>query len=161
MYSNYVFLAAFLIGIISGLRSLTAPAVVAWSVQFHWISLRGTVLAFLGSWPAVAVFTFFAITEYVADKLPRTPPRTAPFGLIARIIFGALSGAALTAAKVVNPGLGAILGVLGGIVGAFAGYQIRARIVRIFPARSFYIAVLEDMVAILGALAIIELLRPV
>src|SRR5579885_2496576 len=76
MFSDYVFLAAFLIGIISGLRSLTAPAVVAWSVQFHWISLRGTLLAFLGSWPAVGVFTFFAITEYLADKLPRTPPRT-------------------------------------------------------------------------------------
>src|SRR5579885_1588405 len=109
MFSDYVFLAAFLIGIISGLRSLTAPAVVAWSVQFHWISLRGTLLAFLGSWPAVGVFTFFAITEYLADKLPRTPPRAAPA----------------------------------------------------FPARSFYFAVLEDMVAILGALAIIELLRPV
>jgi uncharacterized membrane protein len=161
MFSDYVFLAAFLIGIISGLRSLTAPAVVAWSVQFHWISLRGTLLAFLGSWPAVGVFTFFAITEYLADKLPRTPPRTAPLGLAARIIFGALSGAALTAAKSVNPGLGAILGALGGIVGAFAGCHIRVRAVRAFPARSFYFAVLEDMVAILGALAIIELLRPV
>src|SRR5579885_1345595 len=157
MFSDYVFLAAFLIGIISGLRSLTAPAVVAWSVQFHWISLRGTLLAFLGSWPAVGVFTFFAITEYLADKLPRTPPRTAPLGLVARIIFGALSGAALTAAKSVNPGLGA----LGVIVGAFADCHIRVRAVRAFPARSFYFAVLEDMVAILGALAIIELLRPV
>lgn len=160
MCSNYVFLAAFFIGVISGLRSLTAFAVVGWSIHVGWITLRRTALAFLGSWPAVGIFTFFAIVEYVTDKLPRTPRRTAPLGLIARIIFGALSGAALTAAKNVNLSLGAILGALGGIVGAFAGYQARTRIVRAFPTRAFYIAFLEDCVAILGALAIIEFLRP-
>lgn len=158
--STYLLLAAFLIGIIAGLRSLTAPAVTCWSVRFGWISLRGTPLAFLGSWIAVAVFTILAIVEYITDKLPSTPPRTAPVGLGARIALGALSGAALTAAKGHDLAIGALLGALGGIVGAFVGYQVRTRVVKALAARDFNVAVAEDAVAILGALAIISHLKP-
>jgi len=67
----------------------TAPAVVAWAAHIGWIHLNQARLHFLGSAAAVAVFTLFAVIELVADQLPSAPSRTAPPGLIARIVLGA------------------------------------------------------------------------
>src|SRR5215510_12740965 len=102
-------LLAFLIGLFSGLRSLTAPAATGWAVHLGWMKLRGQ-LALIGSIPAVAIFTLLAVVELVADKLPKTPSRTAPVGLIARIIMGGLTGACIAVAG----GEGAILGSVTG-----------------------------------------------
>ena len=96
MTPTLVLLLAFLIGVVCGLRSLTAPAVMAWAAHRGWIELGHTRLHFLGSLAAVAVFTVGAVVELVSDKLPKAPNRTAPVGLIARIVLGALCGAALT-----------------------------------------------------------------
>ena len=70
-------LLSLLIGFFAGLRSLTAPAATAWAVYLGWLKLEGS-LALMGSVAAVAAFTLLAIVELVADKLPRTPSRTAP-----------------------------------------------------------------------------------
>ena len=83
---NYVFVLALGIGIVAGLRSLTAPAVVAWGAHLGWLNLHGSPLAFMGSTTAVAVFSLLAIGELIADKLPMIPKRTAPAPLIARIV---------------------------------------------------------------------------
>ena len=40
--------AAFLIGVVAGLRALTAPAAVSWAAHLGWLKLEGTWLAFLG-----------------------------------------------------------------------------------------------------------------
>ena len=80
----YVLLLAFLIGVIAGLRSLTAPAVVAWGAHRGWINLQSSPLAFMGATATVVVFTLLALAELVADQLPSTPSRTKPPGLIAR-----------------------------------------------------------------------------
>ncbi len=37
-----VLLLALLIGVVAGLRSLTAPAVVSWAAFLGWINLHGT-----------------------------------------------------------------------------------------------------------------------
>jgi uncharacterized membrane protein len=157
LYPSHVLLLAFLIGGIAGLRSMTAPAVVAWAANRHWLALHTTPLAFLGSTAAVAAFTVLALGELVADKLPSTPNRTAPLGLGARIVFGGLSGAAVAAAGAQPIALGAVLGGAGGIAGAFAGYQVRARLVRALKVPDIWIALLEDVVAIVGALLIVSL----
>ena len=75
---------AFAIGIIAGLRALTPLAVVSWMAHLNVIHLEGSRLSFMGSTAAVAVFTILALLEIVNDKLPKTPPRTAPPGFIAR-----------------------------------------------------------------------------
>jgi uncharacterized membrane protein len=79
----------FLLGCIVGLRSLTAPAVVCWAAHLGWINYSGTKLAFVGKPWTLAVFTLLALVELIADKLPKTPARTAPVGLGARIFLGA------------------------------------------------------------------------
>jgi len=94
------------------------------------------------------VFTLFALVELVADQLPSAPSRTAPPGLIARIVLGALSGAAIAVSGTQSIAFGAVLGAAGGIVGAFAGYQVRTRLVKALKVPDFVIATLEDAVAI-------------
>jgi len=146
---------AFLIGFFAGLRSLTAPAATAWAVYLGWLKLDRP-LALIGSVPAVAIFTVLAIVELVADKLPRTPSRTAPPGLIARIVMGGLTGACITAGGPQGIYFGAILGAAGGIVGCFAGYQARTGLVKTLNVRDLYVALIEDLVAVGGSVWVVS-----
>jgi uncharacterized membrane protein len=145
---NYIFVFAIGIGIVAGLRSLLAPAVVAWAAHFDLLNLQGSPLAFMGSRAAVAIFSIFAIGELVADKLPKTPKRTAFAPLLARVLLGGLSGATLFAAAVKLLIAGALLGGTGGVIGAFLGYEIRRRLVNSLHIRDFFVAICEDLVAI-------------
>jgi uncharacterized membrane protein len=156
MSSSQVLLLAFLIGVVAGLRSLTAPAVVAWAAHKNWLNLQSTPLAFMGSITALVIFVVLAIGELIADQLPNTPSRTKPPGLVARIILGGLCGAALAAAGAQSLGIGGILGAAGGIAGAFGGYQVRTRLVRALKVPDFVIAFLEDAIAIGGGLFIVS-----
>jgi uncharacterized membrane protein len=149
---SYILLLSFGIGVIAGLRSLAAPAVVAWATQRGWLNLHGTALSFMGSTAAVAIFTILAIVELVADQLPSTPARTKPPGLIARILLGGLSGAAISLAVGQSAAIGACLGAAGGVAGAFVGYQARTGLVRALKVPDIVIALLEDLVAVAGAL---------
>jgi uncharacterized membrane protein len=155
MNPSEVLLLAFLIGIVAGLRSLTAPAVVAWAAHRNWIDLHNTSLSFMGSTAAVVIFILLALVELVADQLPSTPSRTKPPGLIARIVLGGLSGACVAAAGAQSMMLGALLGAIGGVAGALAGYEVRTRLVRALKIPDLIIAVLEDAVAIGGGLLIV------
>jgi uncharacterized membrane protein len=156
MNPSEVLLLAFLIGIVAGLRSLTAPAVVAWAAHRNWLNLHNTSLSFMGSTAAVVIFILLALVELVADQLPSTPSRTKPPGLIARIVLGGLSGACVTLAGAQSMVLGALLGAIGGVAGAFAGYEVRTRLVRALQVPDLVIAVLEDAVAIGGGLLIVS-----
>lgn len=151
---NYAFLLAVGIGIVAGLRSLTAPAVVAWGAYIGWLNLHGSPLAFMGSTIAVAIFSLLAIGELIADKLPIIPKRTAPAPLLARIITGGLCGACLCIAAGQSLVVGAILGGIGGIVGAFLGYGIRRRLSS--HMKDLPVALCEDAVAIGLALFLVS-----
>jgi uncharacterized membrane protein len=156
MAPNLVLLLAFLIGVVSGLRSLTAPAAVAWAAHRGWINLNHTPFQFMGSTAAVVIFTLFAGVELVADQLPSAPSRTAPPGLIARIVLGALCGAAIAVPGAQSITLGAVLGAAGGVAGAFGGYQVRTRLVKALKVPDFVIATLEDAVAIGAGLFLVS-----
>ena len=156
MNSSLVLALAFCIGIIAGLRSFTAPAVVCWAAHLAWINLHGSHLAFMGSIVAVVIFTIFALAELTADKLPTTPSRTTPMPLTFRVITGALSGAALGIAGSQSVALAAVLGGVGAIAGAFGGYQVRHKLVTSLHVRDYGVAVLEDLVAIGGGLLIVS-----
>ena len=78
------------IGFVAGLRSMTAPAVVAWAAHLGWINLSGTPLAFMGSIWAVAIFTLGALAEYVADQLPTLPHAPFPSGWVRELSWACL-----------------------------------------------------------------------
>jgi uncharacterized membrane protein len=149
-----VLLLALLIGVVAGLRSLTAPAVVAWAAYLGWIDLHGTWASWLANIIAVIVFSVLAVGELVNDKLPKTPPRTAPPIFAARLIMGGLAGAALGAwPHWTFSALGA--GIIGAVLGTLGGYQARKRLVAATGGKDLPIALLEDAVAILGGFAIL------
>ncbi len=149
-----ILLLALLIGVVAGLRSLTAPAVVAWAAFIGWIDLHGTWASWLASIIAVIVFTVFAFGELITDKLPKTPARTAPPVFAARLLMGGLAGAALGAwPHWTFSALGA--GIVGAVLGTLGGYQARKRLVAATGGKDLPIALLEDAVAILGGFAIL------
>jgi uncharacterized membrane protein len=150
---HYV-LCAFLIGVIAGLRSLTAPAAVSWAAALRWMHLESTPLAFLGYAATPYVFSVLAAGELVADKLPSTPSRKAALGFGARIAMGALCGGAFGAAFG-SLAAGAASGVAGALVGTLGGYEARVRLSR-RAGRDLPIALIEDIIAIGGAIFLIS-----
>src|SRR6478672_3174235 len=150
-----ILLLGFLLGCICGLRSLTAPAVVCWAAHFGWLRFDGTPLAFLNHPVVLIAVTVLAIGELIEDKLPKTPSRTAPLGLTARIVLGAASAAALAVSARSGVPLAAVAGAIGGIAGAFGGYNVRHFLVAKKHLPDFVVALAEDAVAIVGGLLVV------
>ena len=149
-----VLLMALLIGVVAGLRSLTAPAVVAWAAFLGWIDLDHTWASWVANLITVIVLTVLAVGELVNDKLPKTPARTAPPIFAARIITGGFAGAVIGAEPHWTfSALGA--GVIGAVLGTLGGYQARKRLVAARGGQDLPVALLEDAIAILGGFAIL------
>ena len=155
MAPTQVLLLAFLIGFLAGLRSVTPPAVTAWATHLGWLRVPSP-LSWIGMARAAVVFTLFALVELVTDKLPKTPSRTAPPGLIARILLGGLCGACFALAGGEGLVLGAVLGIVGALAGTYGGYQARTRLVKALGTPDFVIALLEDLVTIGGSLWVVS-----
>jgi uncharacterized membrane protein len=145
---NYIFAFAVGLGVAAGLRALTPPAVVAWAAYLGWLNLHNSPLAFMGSIITAVIFSLLALFELFGDLQPSTPRRTAPVPLVARILMGGLCGACLCAASNQPLITGAVLGAVGGVIGAFAGYEIRRRLVAALNIKDIFIALLEDLVTI-------------
>jgi uncharacterized membrane protein len=147
------FVLALLIGVIAGLRAMTAPATVSWAARLGWLQLGPTGLAFLGYAVTPWILTLLALGELVTDQLPATPSRTVPIQFGTRLLMGALSGGAI-GAGVGLMALGLAAGIAGAIIGTLGGRAYRARLAAAFgndrPA-----AFIEDAVAILGAVLVL------
>jgi len=143
-----LYVLAFLIGLVAGLRAMTAPAAVSWAARLGWLNLEGTPLAFLGAAVTPWIFTVAALAELVNDKLPKTGSRKAPPQFTARVLMGALSGAALGAAAGEGVVAGLVAGALGAVAGTLGGYEFRGRLTRAVGGKGLPIALLEDAIAI-------------
>lgn len=152
-----VYVLALLIGVVAGLRAMTAPAAVSWAAHLGWLPLQDTPLAFLGFTATPYIFTVLAIVELITDQLPNTPSRTVPMQFGTRIVLGGLCGAAIGAA---HGGLlgGLIAGVVGAVLGTLGGAKARGALARAF-GRDLPAALIEDAVAIVGAVLIVMALR--
>ena len=149
------FVLIFLIGFFTGLRSLTPIAVVAWGAHIKRLLLPSS-LAWIGNIWVVGLFALGALGELIADKLPKTPSRTAPPGLIARIVMGSLCGACIAAAGGQSLAIGIALGLAGALAGTYGGYQARTRIVKALGTPDYIVAVFEDIIAIGGSIWVIS-----
>ncbi len=132
-------MSALLLGIVAGLRTFTAPAVL--------------VLLRHGGPPAYAL-GLLALLEYGGDLYPNAPARTSAGGLIARVLSGAFCGWTITAAKAPAPALNAMLGACGAALGAYLGLALRIRAISVIG--SVPAALTEDGAAIAGAILVIS-----
>jgi uncharacterized membrane protein len=140
-----------LLGLVTGLRTMTAMAVLCWFAYTGHLSVDDSWAAWSGKLVTAIIFTVLALGELIGDKLPKTPNRTAPFPLIARLVFAGLVGA-IVAAGLNGSGVeGVILCVLGALIGAFAGLLIRREIVMRLGCKDWPVALVEDLSAVLGA----------
>jgi len=144
---------AFLIGIVAGLRAMMAPAAVAWGAALGWFDVSQTPLAFMGYRWTPWVFSLLAVVELITDQLPSTPSRKVPMQFSARIIMGALTGATIGASGASLAG-GLIAGIVGAVVGTLGGAAARGKLAAAF-GKDKPAALIEDAVAIIGALIIV------
>lgn len=144
---------ALMIGVVAGLRAMTAPAAVAWAAYIGWIDLTASPLAFMGSVWAALIFTILALAELVTDQLPSTPSRKVPLQFGTRILIGALCGGALgSTSGLLFPGL--VAGAIGAVIGTLGGAALRGQLAASL-GRDRPAALLEDAVAIIGAIVIV------
>jgi uncharacterized membrane protein len=152
-----LYLFALLIGVVAGLRAMTAPAAVAWGAHLGLIPLQGTPLAWLGGNIATWVFTALAVLELVGDQLPQTPSRKVPAQFGTRVVSGAFCGAAIGMAGGAWIG-GAIAGAIGAVIGTLGGADVRGRLAKAF-GKDLPAGLLEDVVAIGGAFLIVTAVK--
>ena len=93
------------LGMMTGLRTMTPIAIVCWFAYLGHLPLEGTWAGWAGKLAAVVLFTLLALGELVADKLPKTPNRTAPGPLAARLVTIADVYDALRSRRVYKPSL--------------------------------------------------------
>ena len=137
-----------LLGAMTGLRTMTPMAILCWFAYAGHVEVHR-------SWPfwttkliTAVVFSVLAAGELIGDKLPNTPNRTSPVGLIARISFGGLVGAIAAVSLQGSELEGVLLGAISAVAGAFVGFHIRQHLVRERGFKDVRVAAAEDVVAI-------------
>src|SRR5882724_6318250 len=139
------------LGFFTGLRSITPIAALCWFAYMHTLQFSGW-RSFTVSLIAVILFTAAALGEYVSDKLPKTPSRLSAMGLSARIFLGALCGLLLAQPLAFAWPLAMLAGAFGAVAGSYVGYFLRTRAVRALHSPDWPIAIVEDIVAIVGSI---------
>jgi uncharacterized membrane protein len=144
-----VLLLALLIGVIAGLRALTAPAVVAWGAVLGWIDLDGKWSEWVAHPITLTVLTIGLLAELVTDQLPKTPSRRTAPQFITRLLMGAFAGAVIGSAFFHTfSALGA--GMIGAVLGTLGGAEVRSRLASSRSGQDRPGAILEDVVAVGG-----------
>ncbi|MBS1693583.1 MAG: DUF4126 family protein [Actinobacteria bacterium] len=151
-----ILLLAVLVGVVAGLRAMTAPAVVAWGAALGWIDVDGRWSEWVGHPITVGVLTVLLLVELVTDQLPKTPSRKSTPQFATRLITGAFAGAVIGSAFFHTfSAIGA--GVIGAVLGTLGGYEARRRLVAANGGRDLPIALLEDAVAVGGGFLVVYL----
>ena len=140
-------LLVLLLGACTGLRTMTPIAVLCWFAYRNALHFQGW-RSFTASLVSVIIFTLGALGEYVGDKLPNTPARTAPIGLLGRSAFGAFVGLLLAQPLLLNPVAAILLGIVGALLGTYGGWFVRTRTVAALKCPDLPVALAEDCLTI-------------
>jgi uncharacterized membrane protein len=154
-----VLLLAVLIGVVAGLRALTPPAVVAWAGALGWIDLDGTWVQWMTHPITLTVLTILLVVELVTDQLPSTPSRKVPPQFGARLLTGGFAAAVLVTGAVYHAKTGTVVsgvgaGMIGAVLGTLIGAEARGRAAARIGGRDLPVALVEDVVAVVGGFAV-------
>jgi len=152
----FVCASAFILGVVAGMRSMMAPAVLALTLWRRPEYVPASAPAqWLALFPVAVVLGIAALGELVADKLPMTPNRIALGPFVARLVTGSITGAALVQVGGINPWAGAACGAVGAIAGTFGMFHARKFAGRVTGISDPYIGAIEDIVAIAIAATVV------
>ncbi len=120
------YLKAFQIGVIAGMRAMTAPALLSRKlVRTIPTKEPQKPIHYLAQPPVSIGLAVLAGAELIGDKVPHGPNRTSPPQFIARITSGATCGAFLSEVEGEQAPIGAVLGGLGAVAGTLLFFNLR------------------------------------
>jgi uncharacterized membrane protein len=137
------------LGILAGMRSSSAPAITSHILSHHYSkSLSKSPLKFMQSDKVAAALKLFAAFEFVGDKLPSTPNRTKPIGVVFRCLSGSLAAASVFKVTGNNPLVGAAIGSVAAFGSTFGSYLLRKGMVKKTGVPDPVIGAVEDALVI-------------
>lgn len=136
------------LGAVAGVRSMSAPALLSRAASRGDIGgIESTPFAFLASPRTARILTVLAVGEALADKLPFSPNRISPPGMLGRMASGGLVGAALFAAAKRRATIGAGLGLLSAAAASYPSYYLRVKTQEKLGAPNWAVGLVEDTLA--------------
>ncbi|WP_218014860.1 hypothetical protein [Teichococcus rhizosphaerae] len=137
------------IGLVGGMRSMTAIAALTWAAALGRAPSR-----WIPSGPgARALSTAAALGEMAGDKLPSAPDRRIPPSFAFRLALGAAGGAAL-AGRGAEPRAAMLAGMAGAVTGTLLGRAARGATTR--SGTDWARALAEDALAVALAAALLH-----
>jgi uncharacterized membrane protein len=160
MQSRTIVARSATLGALADLRAFATPAILSRAAHRNLIPIRRSPTRLLRTSTARNLLALLALGELVGDKLPFTPRRLEWAALAFRAASGAICGSVISwsgsrGRREAKPAaLGAVVGGLAALAGAFAGFHLRQATAQRWGGSDPAIAVVEDMVAIAGSIAI-------
>jgi uncharacterized membrane protein len=153
MTDTQIYAGSAVLGAVSGMRSMAAPAIVSRLASSGLLPIEESQLGFLTNSKTAKITAILAAGEALADKLPFIPNRTQALPLIARAISGAMSGAAFSTGKKRSALFGALCGMAAAIGATYGAFKLRQMADKRLQIPDTIVAVAEDaLVATTGYL---------
>ncbi len=153
MTDAQVYAGSAVLGAVSGMRSMAAPAIVSRLASSGLLPIDESQIDFLNKSATAKTTAVLAVGEMIADKLPFIPNRTDALPLITRAISGAMSGAAFSNGKKRSALFGALCGMAAAIGATYGAFKLRQMAKERLEIPDTVVAVAEDaLVAAAGYL---------
>ena len=153
---NPPFWSAVALGTMAGMRATAAPIAINELLNRYPNNLHSPYFNWLASKKTGILFKIMGMGELIGDKLPGTPARIGPVGLIARCLSGGLAGGAIYEAAGYNALLGAFIGSAATSCSTFACYFGRKKTGAATGISDPFIGGAEDLLAIGTGIALIS-----
>lgn len=159
---NQTYLKAFGLGVVAGMRSLIAPALLSHKlVRTYPTKQPSQPIHYLAMPPVSLALKVLAGAEIIGDKIPNVPDRTIPLEFGARVAMGATCGGFLSQAEGADLPTGAVTGGIGTVVGTLAFYHLRQWLHHELGLPDPVVALAEDTLAITLGWSIVNSIEPV
>ncbi len=132
------------LGVMSGMRSMSAPWLLSYRATKEPRAFKGTWLGWLGYPQIRSLFTLMELGELAVDKTSLLPSRISPLPLVGRVQLGAFAGAAAFTEADKPALLGSIVAAIGAIASSFLFYYLRRSVARKTGLPDLPLALIED-----------------
>src|SRR5690606_28230995 len=149
-------LRSMLIGAVAGMRSMTPLAAVAEAGRHGWLARGNGAPGFLSHPLVAAGATALAAGELLGDKMRSAPDRIVAPGIAARLLTGALAGAAVAPRSQRNTAM--VVGAAAAVAASYVTFAVRMKALRRYgQTRS---GLVEDAITLGSTLLLVRGLAP-